>query len=94
MKQIIKKEIFSYERWSEIKWKDIKHIQFEDEDIIEFDVCEQYPGEYGFTVNIVRLVEETDEELIIRLQQESDAELKAKEKRYETYLKYKDEFEN
>jgi len=100
MEKILKpKIIFSDAQDDQIKWKDIKHIEFEDDDII---VCcyiepfitsnEQYPEHY--TIRITRMVEETNDEYEARINALKEHKETAKKLRYNTYLKLKDEFKN
>jgi len=103
MEKILKeKRIFSDIQINQIKWKDIKHIEFEDDDII---VCcyvepfitsnEQCPEHYA--IHITRMVEETDDEYVARMNDLKEYKFfleTAKKLRYNTYLKLKDEFKN
>ena len=100
MEKILKEKIiFSDVQDDQIKWKDIKHIEFEDDDII---VCcyvepfittnEQCPEHYA--IHITRMVEETDDEYESRMNTVKKFKETAKKLRYNTYLKLKDEFGN
>jgi hypothetical protein len=97
-KTLIKKDIFWKEYNNQPTWKDIKHIEFEDDDIVTVTYVEPYFSENEsndgyFMVSVVRMVEETDEQFQKRMK---DVELKnkwAKEQRYNNYLKLKSEFE-
>ena len=100
MEKILKEKIiFSDVQDDQIKWKDIKHIEFEDDDII---VCcyvepfitsnEQCPEHYE--ILITRMVEETDDEYESRMNTVKKFRETAKKLRYNTYLKLKDEFGN
>jgi hypothetical protein len=80
------------------KWKDIKHIEFQDDD----ELCIRYEeGFYsennswdgGFVAEVFRMQLESDEEFNNRMiELEKDKEF-WKKKRYENYLKLKEEFE-
>ena len=73
-----------------IKWSDIKHLTLEDDDTIRSYWDDEDMGYYG---EIIRMVEETDEQYQKRL---SNIELHnkwEKERRYESYLRLKKEFE-
>ena len=100
MEKILKeKYIFNDVQDNPIKWKDIKHIEFEDDDTI---VCcyvkpfitsnEQYPEHYA--ISITRVVEETDDEYETRMNAIKERSEIAKKLRYNTYLKLKNEFGN
>lgn len=76
-----------------IKWSDIKHLKLEDDDLIRSGWEEDDNGG-GYFGEITRMVEETDEQFRKRQADiERDAKW-AKERRLETYLKLKKEFEN
>lgn len=95
----ISKEIFYKTKATAFNWSDIKHIEFEDDDKIEIGYDDGHVSEneswdpYHFA-SVTRLIEETDEEF-----EERQREIKVdsewmKQRRYETYLKLKAEFEN
>ena len=91
-KQIVTHQIFFLKKDTDICWSDIKHIEFQDDDIIkcyaDFD-----EDEYLFYVQITRKELETDEEFEKRKQTLEIIRNKSKEKRYQQYLKLKEEFE-
>jgi hypothetical protein len=93
----IKKQTYIYwhQNNNQLKWGDIKHLQLEDDDLIYSNYEENEDEDGGnWAAYITRMVEETDEEFKKRVE---DAELKnkwAKEQRYKSYLKLKEEFEN
>ena len=100
MEKIFKtKEVFSLHNGKVIEWKDIKHFQFNDGDIIRAGYDEPEHGEnYGhdgyFYFSVQRQVLETDEEFEQRkVNNQMEAE-RQKKNRYEHYLKLKKEFEN
>lgn len=98
-KKKIKKEIFWEQSNNCFKWKDIKHIQFEDEDEIVSTYVEPYYSENNshdgyFILEVSRMVEETDEEYQKRIEHIREQSKALKERRYETYLKLKEEFDN
>lgn len=95
----IEKTIFYTNSSKPFTWKDIKHIQFEDDDILHIAYDEGYYSENNswdphYFVEITRMVEETDEQFNNRLEKLEDNEKWAKKKRYESYLRLKKEFEN
>lgn len=71
-------------------WKDIKHIDFQDDDIIFTSYEEEYDSYY---VSIVRWVDETDEEYKKRLENNEKRKEDARAFRYKSYLALKKEFE-
>lgn len=95
----IKKEIFWKQSDECFKWKDIKHIQFEDEDEIISTYEEPYYSENEshdgyYLIEVRRMVEETDEEFKKRIESNERHSEELKQRRYQTYLKLKEEFEN
>ena len=99
MKQTISKSVWNETSVLPIRWKDIKHFQFEDDDEIRVGYVE--PWENGsdnsggdhYEIDVVRERLETDLEYKMRLEREQrDAEY-LKKRRYQNYLKLKGEFE-
>ena len=97
----IKKEktIFSDQKDKPFTWKDIKDIPFEDDDEnavqwVEPFYSENNSWEGHYSAEVTRMVEETDEEYQKRIQQNERDSKRAKERRYESYLRLKKEFEN
>lgn len=77
-------------------WRDIKHIEFEDNDMISINYSRGEQSDYsdsGWCILVEREREENDEEYYKRITQNKDLEKRMKNKRYETYLKLKEEFE-
>ena len=72
-------------------WKDIKHIDFKDDDMIQMNWGE---NDNCYCVCVTRWVEETDEEWQERLADMKKSEESAKERRRQSYLRLKAEFEN
>jgi hypothetical protein len=86
--------IYWHQLNTQLKWGDIKHLQLEDNDLIYSAWEENEDNNGNWEAVITRMVEETDEQFQKRMK---DVELKnkwAKEQRYSSYLKLKDEFEN
>ena len=73
-----------------IKWSDIKHFKFEDDDVIEigFDFQDEF-----FYATVHRLVEESDEHFAERIELQKNREFELKSERFATYKKLKAEFE-
>jgi hypothetical protein len=90
------KQIFVGHNDKPMRWKDIKHLELEDDDVIHSawvdDENFDYHGYWHCT--IVRMVEETDEEFKKRIANNEQDKKWARERRYENYLKLKKEFEN
>ena len=79
-------------------WGDVKHIEFEDDDVIRFEYVEGYYSENNsydehFSGMVIRKVLETDEQFERRQKRITQDEKWAKERRYESYLRLKKEFE-
>ena len=97
-KKIKKDVILELQEQHPIKWKNIKHIQFEDEDEFQIQWNEPYYSEDNscngyYSAVIFRNILETDLEFQKRLEKE-ERDLKImKENRYKSYLKLKKEFE-
>lgn len=95
----IQKTIFRDQKDEPFTWADIKNIPFEDDDEIVVQWVEPFYSENNsweghYNAEVTRMVEETDEEYQKRIKMsERDAKW-AKERRYESYLRLKKEFEN
>lgn len=99
MKKQIKKEIFWSQKDTNFTWKDIKHIDFQDDDKIIITYIEPYHSENEsydghYIAEVTRMVEESDEEFMLRLRREDVFNKELKERRRQQYLKLKQEFEN
>jgi hypothetical protein len=93
----VKKEIFSDQKNEPFTWKDIKDIPFEDDDKINITWVEGYYSENNswdghFHAEVIRMVEETDEQYEKRKRENELHTHWLKERRYENYLKLKEEF--
>lgn len=71
-------------------WKDIKHIEFQDDDRIRID-CDD---EGDFLIEVEREREETDEEYEKRMTGLEEGRKLLKKFRYNQYLELKKEFED
>ena len=94
----IKTTIFTKNVNHPITWKDLKHIQFQDDDIINVEYIEpectnncEHDG--YFDVEISRMVEETDDQYNKRMIEITESKELLKKNRYERYLELKKEFE-
>ena len=96
MKKIkIEKVIFGKSSHKRLQWKDIKHVDFQDDDIFDVYEDDQDPDDYPtIFFKIKRLFEETDEECELRYRQLEEFKESSKKRRYEHYLELKKEFEN
>jgi hypothetical protein len=89
------KQIFHHGKNRQMQWKDIKHLELEDDDVIHscwvddenFDYNGYWHGE------ITRMVEETDEQFEMRIESNKKSEIEMKNRRRESYLRLKKEFE-
>ena len=98
MKKLIEKTIYSNHKKRRFTWGDIKHIELQDNDIINtgweeayYSENESFDGYYYCYVS--RMVEETDKEYQKRLDMEAVEKDRRRQFRYENYLKLKEEFE-
>jgi hypothetical protein len=97
-RKLIKKDIIHRQKNNPIRWKDIKDIQFEDEDEIKVAYDEGYYSENNswgphYYVVVTREILETDHEMAKRVEKESKQKEEMRNRRYEQYLKLKKEFE-
>ena len=97
-KQKVETLIFRKDSRERILWKDIKHINFQDNDVIDIEyvdpICTtDHECDGYFCVEIIRLVEETDEEYNLRMDIMCSRLENSKKVRYAQYLKLKEEFE-
>ena len=95
----VEKIIFTAAKETPFTWKDLKHVQFEDDDKIDIGYDEGYYSENNswdshYYARVIRMVEETDEQFTKRIADNERDKKWAKERRYESYLKLKKEFEN
>lgn len=98
-KKLVEKSVLNEVYRNPVTWKQIKDFKFEDDDIIEIGYVEPWengPDNSGgdhYEVNITRQRLETDDEFNKRIEKEKDYQKWLKERRYENYLKLKQEFE-
>lgn len=95
----VEKHIFSETQSKPFRWKDIKHLELEDDDQIMLSWEEPYQSENNsydghFVGEIIRMVEETDEQYQKRMDRVEMEAKWAKQRRYQSYLKLKEEFES
>lgn len=89
------KQIFVGRNDKPMRWADIKHLELEDDDVIHSGWVDDDNFDYhGYYHNcIIRMVEETDEQFAKRIAENERDKKWARERRYENYLKLKEEFE-
>jgi hypothetical protein len=76
-------------------WKNIKDLQFDDDDRIRISYEDPYESSYGgWNIEVEREMEETDEEYEKRMENKKVTDEILKKHRYENYLRLKKEFEN
>lgn len=95
----VEKQIYFNHKSEPFTWKDIKDIQFEDDDIIDISYEEPYYSENNswdghYRATVIRMVDETDEQYAKRLERIKISKENGRRQRYETYLNLKKEFEN
>jgi hypothetical protein len=86
----IAKQLFFLNESRLIKWSDIKHLELENDDTIHSYWDNEDNGFYGA---VIRMVEETDEQYQKRLSNIEQDKERMKKSRYESYLRFKKEFE-
>jgi hypothetical protein len=98
-KKIKDRVIFQDNSQTSFTWKDIKHIDFQDDDEIRSEWVEPYYSENNswdghYSITIIRKELETDEEFQKRIDREERDLKRRKEDRYKLYIQLKNEFEN
>jgi len=94
----IEKTIFTKHLDNYITWKDLKHLQFQDDDIINIEYIEpmcttDYEHDGYFYLEVNRMIEETDEQYNKRMIETQKSKDLLKKNRYERFLELKNEFE-
>lgn len=97
-KKLVDKTIFQKTGTKPFQWKDIKNVDLQDDDYIISQYIEPYYSENNswdghYSIEIHRDVLETDEEYFKRIKRLEEDKKMLKQRRYETYLKLKKEFE-
>jgi hypothetical protein len=95
----VQKTVFDKRQDKPFIWKDIKDFKFEDDDLIRIEYVEShysenYSYDAHYNAEVIRMVEETDEQLQKRIEDKEINEKFYKKRRYESYLKLKEEFGN
>ena len=90
--------IFSKQQRKPFTWADIKHLKFEDEDRIDLSYVEGFYSENNsydehFSATVTRKVLETDQQFEKRQKRIEQDKKWARERRYENFLRLKQEFE-
>lgn len=95
-KTLIKKEVLCEQYDNQPTWKDIKHIEFQDDDkiMVSYQDYDESGGGDVWYISIERWVEETEKEFEERLGLLEYDKKRKKKMRYENYLKLKTEFES
>lgn len=76
------------------RWKDIQNmVEFQDEDLVCLTFEESYDGGGEWLFSVERERPETDEEYEERINRDKQWEEEQKERKYQRYLKLKEEFE-
>jgi hypothetical protein len=96
----IKKEKTIYHLQSDnpFTWKDFRGLEIEDDDVVTvgFDgghYSENNSWDPHYYLSVVRMVEETDEQYETRIRIDKMMKESSQKRRYESYLKLKEEFE-
>lgn len=98
-KILVEREIYRETKSKPFTWADLKSIEFEDGDRIEVAYDEGHVSENDswdphFYAVVTRMVEETDEQFKKRMDRVERDKQWARERRYESYLRLRAEFEN
>ena len=103
-KKLTQIDIFEKTKKEEFTWKDIKHLELDDDCIIDIQITnlgtEDIP-KLQYDIHIYKMIEESDEAFQTRIQKEIEIQerrteqlqLERKEHRRKEYLKLKEEFE-
>jgi hypothetical protein len=89
------KQIFVGRNDKQMTWKDIKHLELEDDDVIYSGWVDDDNFDYHgyWHCQIIRMVEETDEQFEKRIESNKRNTEEMRKRRYESYLRLKEEFE-
>jgi acetyl-CoA carboxylase alpha subunit len=92
----VEKQVYWHEKNSEMTWKDIKHLELEDDDVIHSAWVDDETAEYNgyWHGSIARMVEETDEQYEKRVKRLEEDRERLRQMRYQNYLRLKKEFED
>jgi len=92
----VEKQIYWGNNSKQMTWADIKHLELQDNDVIHSGWVDDDNFDYhGYWHNeITRMVEETDQQFEKRIAKIKQDDIWAKERRRESYLRLKEEFEN
>lgn len=100
-KKLVTKTIFRKVSTTEgpFTWKDIKHIDFQDDDVINAGFEDAYYGsdssmDAHHYITVTRKILETDAEYEKRVERDKREKEEMKKRRYENYLHLKKEFED
>ena len=97
-KLLVDQQIEYIQKNTKIEWADIKHIDFQDSDVLHIGYDEGHVSENNswdphYYAEVIRKREETDEEYEERILSNKRHMEDLKKRRYENYLKLKEEFE-
>lgn len=97
-KQMVEIQLFHKQKETPFTWADIKDLKLEDNDVIFLQWVEPYYSENNsydghFGLQITRMVPETQEQYEKRIAQREREKVEIKERKYQTFLKLKAEFE-
>lgn len=95
---LVEEEIFDETKNTPFMWKDLKHIQFQDDDVLyiryeEGFYSENNSQEEKFVATVLRYRPETEEERKERIEKDTIVKERLKRQRYNRYLALKAEFE-
>lgn len=97
-KKKVEFQVFYKQKEDQFTWSDLKDIKFDDDDIIKVEWVEPYYSENNswdghYNAEVIRFVEETDEQFEKRIERIEIQNERSRKERYERYLQLKAEFE-
>lgn len=98
-RKMVEEQLFWAQRDTPFTWKDIKHLDLQDDDIIDLSWVDSFYSENEsweghFHAEVIRMVPESDENYNQRISAYERPKAASKKQRYENYLKLKEEFDN
>lgn len=97
--KMVEEQLFCAQRDTPFTWKDIKHLDLQDDDIINLCWVDSFYSENNsweghFEAEVIRMVPENDEQYKSRISAYERSKTNSKKQRYENYLKLKEEFDD
>jgi hypothetical protein len=99
-KILVEKQVFHEIDYNKpFTWKDIKHIDFQDDDVIRIEYVDAFHSENNgwdghYSCTVTRMVEETDEQYEQRRERIKWDKKWSRERQFQNYCSLKKKFEN